>query len=166
MQELDEYLEHTSLEGVLSAPSGLAGDAPPADSRPKAQRRESSWGLRWFMRKHPDRGAGNREAKADVTWLGELQCVGREIEHSQTWAAYDAELCHILGIEGGADAVFVRLALHAYIAPCQNAAACPAHSLTRASSLEARAKQRCRRATGCSGLRHCPGPGVLRRGLF
>lgn len=110
MQDLDNFLQNQNLQDVLGAQVPVPGSAAPRE-KPK-----SKWGWRWFLRgplsDKTDSDAGKRppapESRADVTWLGELQCVGREIEHNQTWADYDSELTSILGIEGGAEEIFVR----------------------------------------------------------
>lgn len=112
MQDLDEFLEAQNLEGVLGVKVAVPGSAGPREKpRPK-------WGWRWFLRGSLGDNSDTThkpppapESRADVTWLGELQCVGREIEREQTWADYDAELTSILGIEGGAEEIFVRLSI-------------------------------------------------------
>lgn len=125
VQDLDEFLEKQSVSDILGAPIVVPGGSNVSQSKPK-----SKWSWRWLLtgtameksdkattgsRKRPS--ASSNESRPEVTWLGELQNVSREIEHNQTWEDYDAELTAILGIEGGAEGIFVRF-------PCFYAAAC------------------------------------------
>lgn len=115
MQDLDEFLDAQKLEGILGAKAAVPGSAVPRE-KPR-----SKWGWRWFLRGPLGDTADSAskppvapDSRTDVTWLGELQCVGRELERNQTWADYDMELTSILGIEGGAEEIFVRPSI-----PCQ-----------------------------------------------